>query len=98
MTAITSLHTPAVETGIDETPVGATPADADALTGALAERLFGAGLGALELATVALGDRLGLYRALDRDGASTAPRLAAAAGIDARYAENGASSRRRPGC
>jgi SAM-dependent methyltransferase len=56
------------------------------VAGALAGRLFEAGLGAFELATVALGDRLGLYRALADGGPSTAPALAVAAGIDARYA------------
>jgi hypothetical protein len=35
-------------------------------TGALADRLFRDAAGALELYTVYLGDRLGLYRALPR--------------------------------
>jgi SAM-dependent methyltransferase len=52
----------------------------------LAERLFEAGLGAFELALVTLGARLGLYRALDDRGRpQTAPELAAATGLDARY-------------
>ncbi len=53
---------------------------------ALAERLGGAALGAYELLTVYLGDRLGLYRALSEGGALTAGELAEAAGINSRYA------------
>ena len=53
---------------------------------ALSERLFGAALGAYELLTVHLGDRLDYYRALaGRDG-STPAELAAATGTDERYA------------
>jgi 2-polyprenyl-3-methyl-5-hydroxy-6-metoxy-1,4-benzoquinol methylase len=55
------------------------------VAGDLAGRLFEAGLGAFELATVTLGERLGLYRALADRGPSTSPALAAAAGIDTRY-------------
>ena len=43
-------------------------------TDALAERLFGATLGALELFSVYLGVELGLYRALERHGAADARR------------------------
>ena len=58
----------------------------DARRDAFAERLFGMALGAYELMTVHLGDRLGLYRALaGRDG-TTEAELAGAAGIDERYA------------
>jgi SAM-dependent methyltransferase len=53
---------------------------------ALAERLLGATLGALELHSVYLGAELGLYRTLARDGALTAGELAERAGIAARYA------------
>jgi SAM-dependent methyltransferase len=53
---------------------------------ALAERLFGAALGALELFSVYLGVELGLYRTLERHGALTPPELAEHAGIDTRYA------------
>lgn len=56
------------------------------VTGPLAERLFEAGLGAFELVTVALGERLGLYRGLADHGPATAAELAVAAGIDVRYA------------
>jgi 2-polyprenyl-3-methyl-5-hydroxy-6-metoxy-1,4-benzoquinol methylase len=57
-----------------------------AAAGGLAERLGGAALGAYELFTVALGERLGLYRALAELGEATAADLAEAAGIDVRYA------------
>jgi 2-polyprenyl-3-methyl-5-hydroxy-6-metoxy-1,4-benzoquinol methylase len=53
---------------------------------ALAGRLFEATLGAFELLSVYLGDRLGLYRATREHGPATAGQLAAAAGIDPRYA------------
>jgi SAM-dependent methyltransferase len=53
---------------------------------ALAERLFGDALGALDLFCVYLGDRLGLYAALADAGPSTAEDLAAAAGVNVRYA------------
>jgi 2-polyprenyl-3-methyl-5-hydroxy-6-metoxy-1,4-benzoquinol methylase len=57
-------------------------AERDVLVG----RLFGATIGALELFHVYLGDRLGLYRALSTSGRLTAAELAAAAGINQRYA------------
>jgi 2-polyprenyl-3-methyl-5-hydroxy-6-metoxy-1,4-benzoquinol methylase len=53
---------------------------------ALAGRLFEATIGAFDLLSVYLGDRLGLYRAL-ADGPSVRPaELAARGGIDERYA------------
>jgi ubiquinone/menaquinone biosynthesis C-methylase UbiE len=52
----------------------------------LADRMFGALLGALEIQAIYLGERLGLYRALADGGPATAPELAARAGIDQRYA------------
>ncbi|HEV2785712.1 MAG TPA: class I SAM-dependent methyltransferase [Solirubrobacteraceae bacterium] len=55
-------------------------------TDALAERLFAAALGALELFSVYLGAELGLYRALIGNGPLTADGLARAAGIAPRYA------------
>jgi 2-polyprenyl-3-methyl-5-hydroxy-6-metoxy-1,4-benzoquinol methylase len=55
-------------------------------TDALAERLFGAALGALELYSVYLGAELGLYRTLDEQGPLTSGALAEYAGIDTRYA------------
>ena len=61
----------------------ATPTDRSA---ALAERLFGATLGALELCSVYLGTTLGLYDALERRGPLTPEELAERAGIAPRYA------------
>jgi SAM-dependent methyltransferase len=55
-------------------------------TDALAERLFGAALGALELYSVYLGTELGLYRALERHGPLVSRELAERAGIAPRYA------------
>jgi len=60
--------------------------DPEEVTGELAGRLFEAGLGAFELVTVALGDRLGLYRALAGHGPATAAEMGATARVDARYA------------
>jgi SAM-dependent methyltransferase len=60
--------------------------DLEAEVGAYAERLFGVGLAAFEAASIALGRRLGLYRALEDGGPSTATELGAAAGIHPRYA------------
>jgi 2-polyprenyl-3-methyl-5-hydroxy-6-metoxy-1,4-benzoquinol methylase len=53
---------------------------------ALAGRLFEATLGALELQSVYLGDRLGLYQALADGGPATSGDLAERAGIAERYA------------
>jgi SAM-dependent methyltransferase len=63
----------------------ATPAD-EAQRDAFAERLFGAALGAYELMTVHLGDRLGYYRALAGSDGLTPAGLAEATGTDERYA------------
>jgi hypothetical protein len=52
----------------------------------LVERLFGAAIGAFELAGVYLGDKLGLYRALADADSMTPAELATAAGINPRYA------------
>lgn len=52
----------------------------------LVERLFGASLGAIEVFTVYLGDRLGLYRALSDGGPLTSRELAARTGTHERYA------------
>ena len=56
-------------------------------TDTLAERLFGATLGALELFSVYLGAELGLYAALAQHGPLTHSELAAEAGIAPRYAQ-----------
>ena len=53
---------------------------------AFVERLFGAALGAYELMTVHLGDRLGYYRALAEGGEATSAELADATDTDERYA------------
>ena len=53
---------------------------------ALAERLFDAAVGTMDVYCVYLGDRLGLYRELEVGGPMTPGDLASAAGIDARYA------------
>jgi 2-polyprenyl-3-methyl-5-hydroxy-6-metoxy-1,4-benzoquinol methylase len=52
----------------------------------LVERLFGAAIGAFELAGVYLGDKLGLYRALSEVDSMNPAELAAATGIHPRYA------------
>lgn len=53
---------------------------------AFAARVYGNVQGALDVAVMYLGDRLGLYRALADGGPSTAPELAERAGITPRYA------------
>ena len=53
--------------------------------GALAGRLFRDMAGALELLTVYLGERLGLYQALHADGPATSAELAARTGTAERY-------------
>jgi SAM-dependent methyltransferase len=52
---------------------------------ALAARLSSAMLGAMELLSVHLGDRLGFYRALAAHGPMTSAELASRAGTDERY-------------
>jgi 2-polyprenyl-3-methyl-5-hydroxy-6-metoxy-1,4-benzoquinol methylase len=52
----------------------------------LVGRLFAAGIGAFDLMSVYIGDRLGLYRALSDGGPATTADLAARGGIDERYA------------
>src|SRR5215468_8936932 len=62
---------------------------ADSLTAkrdALVGRLLESALNTMETCCVYLGDRLGLYRALQDRGPCTAAELAAAAGVDRRYA------------
>lgn len=53
---------------------------------ALEEQLFRSAVATFDLFGVYLGDRLGLYKALNERGASTAGELAQAAGIHPRYA------------
>jgi SAM-dependent methyltransferase len=52
----------------------------------LVDRLFNAGVGALELLNLYVGDQLGLYRELAAGGPLTPAELSAAAGIAERYA------------
>src|SRR5215207_1628269 len=54
-------------------------------TDALVERLFAGAIGALELAAIHIGDRLGFYRSLDEDGPATPAELAATTGTAERY-------------
>jgi 2-polyprenyl-3-methyl-5-hydroxy-6-metoxy-1,4-benzoquinol methylase len=62
-----------------QTTIRATP---DELT----ERLFASAIGALDLFSVYLGDRLGYYRALATDGPATSAELAVRTGTAERYA------------
>ena len=71
--------TATVDASTDRTP--------EEVAGELAGRLFEAGLGAFEWATVTLGVRLGLYRELSDRGPCTVAELAAAAGVEHRYAQ-----------
>ena len=70
-------------TAVEAAPT-TVPQDAIEEGGGVMERLFEALLGSMELATVHLGSRLGLYAALSTP--RTAGELAAEAGIDERYA------------
>jgi SAM-dependent methyltransferase len=62
----------------------ALPASSDR-TAELADRLYQAEIGALELYTVYLGERLGLYRALAEGGPATSTELAERTGTAERY-------------
>jgi 2-polyprenyl-3-methyl-5-hydroxy-6-metoxy-1,4-benzoquinol methylase len=64
----------------------ATDQTIDSRLEAFADQLFGAALGAAELTVTYLGRTLGLYQALRGRGLTVAE-LAAAAGVDARYAQ-----------
>ncbi|MFN2539554.1 MAG: trans-aconitate 2-methyltransferase [Mycobacteriales bacterium] len=72
-------------TVIDNTTQAAPPVDEEAI-GALAGRIFEAGVGAMELVAVHLGKDLGLYDVLSERGPLTTGELADHAGIDPRYA------------
>jgi 2-polyprenyl-3-methyl-5-hydroxy-6-metoxy-1,4-benzoquinol methylase len=61
-------------------------AEPSARRDALVERLFGATLGAMDVLSVYLGARLGLYRALADRGTSSSEELAEATGLNERYA------------
>lgn len=60
--------------------------DAVAERDAFAQRLHDAALGFFDVLSIRLGDRLGLYDSLVDGGPLTSAELAAAAGIDERYA------------
>jgi 2-polyprenyl-3-methyl-5-hydroxy-6-metoxy-1,4-benzoquinol methylase len=62
--------------------VNQTIASADALI----ERVMESTIGLFDLAGIYLGDRLGLYRALDDGGPASSSELAERAGVDERYA------------
>jgi 2-polyprenyl-3-methyl-5-hydroxy-6-metoxy-1,4-benzoquinol methylase len=64
----------------------ATVAEATERRDALVERLFMDAVGAFDLFSVYIGERLGLYRALADRGPLTSSELAEAAGIHERYA------------
>jgi precorrin-6B methylase 2 len=68
------------------TDITTTPAVDEEAIGALAGRIFEAGVGAMELVAVHLGTDLGLYDELDQHGPLTPGELAKHAGIDPRYA------------
>jgi 2-polyprenyl-3-methyl-5-hydroxy-6-metoxy-1,4-benzoquinol methylase len=70
-------------TGVAEADSAQT---AEEKTGALVGRLFGAALGAVDVVSVYLGDRLGLYRVLAEAGPVTSSELALQSNIDERYA------------
>jgi predicted O-methyltransferase YrrM len=70
---------------LDARPAAANPGPEVDRTNGLHERLFGDALGALELYTIYLGERLGLYRALAESGPATSSQLAARTGTDERY-------------
>ena len=52
---------------------------------ALAERVFASTIALFDLATIHIGDRLGLYRALHAGGPATSGELAERTGTDERY-------------
>jgi 2-polyprenyl-3-methyl-5-hydroxy-6-metoxy-1,4-benzoquinol methylase len=61
------------------------PSNPIARRDALAGRLFEATLGLMDLGAIHIGDRLGLYRGLERLGSATASELAAETGTHERY-------------
>ncbi len=69
-----------------------TGATADALS----ERLFDAVLGAMDMWSVYVGDKLGLYTALAGSGPLTAAELTGATGMHPAARRSGSSSRRSP--
>ncbi len=80
------MATEATTAGQGEATKGAAADAAAERRDALVGRLFEATLGMMDLVTVYLGDRLGLYRALAGRGPITAGELAARTGTAERYA------------
>lgn len=76
----TTTPEPAVVDSADREGIAAPTADQ------FAERLLMAGLGAIEVYSFYLGDKLGWYRSLAADGPATPQQLAERTGTDARYA------------
>lgn len=72
-------------TSIDRSEDAAMTADHGAVREALAARVGGMALAAIELQAVYLGERLGYYRSLATDGPATPGELAARTGTDPRY-------------
>jgi predicted O-methyltransferase YrrM len=70
---------------VEARPAARDPRPGVDRTDALHERLFRNALGALELYTIYLGERLGLYRSLAESGAATSSQLAARTGTTERY-------------
>ena len=66
-------------------PADSRPTDPDA--NAIAEQVFAATLGAMELLSIYLGDRLGWYRSLRQDGPATPAQLAERTATSKRYAQ-----------
>jgi 2-polyprenyl-3-methyl-5-hydroxy-6-metoxy-1,4-benzoquinol methylase len=64
-----------------ETPTDTGPSPADQLC----ERLFGASMGMVDVMSVYLGDRLGLYAALEAAGEANSGKLAVSTGFNERY-------------
>ncbi len=62
------------------------PADTDTATEAFVGRLFESALGAMDLFTIGIGERLGLYAALHAHGPLTSAELAGHTGVAERYA------------
>src|SRR5712692_830285 len=62
-----------------------TATTAPAASAALAERIFNASIATMDIASIYVGDRLGLYAALADLGGATPAELAARAGAHERY-------------
>jgi 2-polyprenyl-3-methyl-5-hydroxy-6-metoxy-1,4-benzoquinol methylase len=62
-----------------------TPIDTAEASEALVERIFASTIGLFDLASIHLGDRLGFYRSLAKDGPATSAELAERTGTDERY-------------